>query len=153
MEGRGKVGRGREVWQQHQQQLLLWVHLLLRQVWQQQLQQHLVAAVLEQLLLLQAEEQQPVGQLAVQLASSAADSAEQQVDHLLEQGELLDQAEQVELAGLPVVAVLALLQVELARLPSADGRLPEGGKAKGIVSCIGCSFSLRSLSRETSPPD
>jgi len=119
MEGRGKVGRGREVWQQHQQQLLLKVHLLLGQVW---LQQQLVAAVLEQLLLLLAEEQQPVGQLAVQQASSAADSAEQQVDQLLE----LVQVEEVEveLAGLPVVAGLALLQVERARPPSADGRLP-----------------------------
>jgi len=82
-----------------------------------------VAAVLDQLLLLLAEEQQPVGQLAEPQASSAADSAEQQVEQLLE---LLDQVEQaeVELAGLPAVAVLALLQVERARLPSADGRLP-----------------------------
>jgi len=122
MEGRGTVGRGREVWQQHQQQLLLLVHLLLRQVRQQQLQKHLETAVLEQLLLLLAEEPQPVGQLAGLQASSAADSAEQQVDQLLE----LVQVEEVEveLAGLPVVAGLALLQVERARPPSADGRLP-----------------------------
>ena len=140
MEGRGKVGRGMEVWQQ---QLLLKVHLLLRQLWQQQ---HLVAAVLEQQQLLQAEGQQPVvGQLAVPQASSAADSAEQQVVQLLE---LLDQVEQVEVepAGLPVDAGLALLQAVRARLPSADGRLPEGGK--GYKSCIS---TLRSLSREILP--
>ena len=101
-----------------------------------------MAAVVEQLLLLQAEEQQPVEQLAVPRASSGADSAEQQVDRLLE----LDQVEQaeVELAGLPAVAVLALLQVERARLPSADGRLPERGEAHGRINTIGCSSSLKS---------
>ena len=67
--------------------------------------------------------------------SSAADSAEQQVEQLLE---LLDQVEQaeVELAGLPAVAVLALLQVERARLPSADGRLPERGEAQGRINWL-----------------
>ena len=93
-----------------------------------------MAAVLERLL--QAEGQQPAGQLAVQQASSAADSAEQQVDHLLELLDQVEQAEQVELAGLPVVAVLALLQVERARLPSADGRLPERGEAQGRINWL-----------------
>ena len=144
------MGRGREVWQQRQQQLLLKVHLLLlRQLWQLW-QQHLVAAaVLEQQQLQVAEgQQQPVGQLAVLQASSAADFAEQQVGQLLEL-ELLDQVEElveVELAGLPVGAGLALLQAERARLPSADGTLPEGGK--GYTSCIS---TLRSLYREILP--
>jgi len=87
-----------EVWQQHQQ-LLLQVHLQLKQVWQQLLQRHLGAAVLE-LLQLQAAGQQPVGQLAALRASSAEDSAVQPVDQLLE---LLDQVEEAEVepAGLP----------------------------------------------------
>jgi hypothetical protein len=100
------------------------LHLQLRQVWQKQLQQHLVAAVWE-LQLLQAEEQQPVGQLAALQASSAADSAEQPVvDHQLL--ELPDQVEEAEVgpADLPAGAGLAWPQAVRARLPSADGRLP-----------------------------
>ena len=98
-----------EVWQQ-EQQLLLQVHLQLRQVWQQLLQQHLGAAVSE-LQQLQAEGQQPVGQLAVgQLAvlqaSSAADSAVQPVDQLLELPDQVEEAE-VEPVGLPAGAELA----------------------------------------------
>ena len=110
MGGRGKVGKGMEVWQQHQQ-LLLQVHLQQRQVWQQLLQQHLVAAVWE-LLQLQAEgQQQPagqlaVGQLAVLQASSAADSAVQPVDQLLELPDQVEEAE-VEPVGLPAGAELA----------------------------------------------
>jgi len=110
MGGRGKVGKGMEVWQQ-EQQLLLQVHLQLRQVWQQLLQQHLVAAVWE-LLQLQAEgQQQPagqlaVGQLAVLQASSAADSAVQPVDQLLELPDQVEEAE-VEPVGLPAGAELA----------------------------------------------
>ena len=106
MGGRGKVGKGMEVWQQ-EQQLLLQVHLQLRQVWQQ----HLVAAVWE-LLQLQAEgQQQPagqlaVGQLAVLQASSAADSAVQPVDQLLELPDQVEEAE-VEPVGLPAGAELA----------------------------------------------
>ena len=94
-----------EVWQQ-EQQLLLQVHLQLRQVWQQLLQQHLVAAVWE-LLQLQAEgQQQPAGQLAVLQASSAADSAVQPVDQLLELPDQVEEAE-VEPVGLPAGAELA----------------------------------------------
>ena len=110
MGGRGKVGKGMEVWQQ-EQQLLLQVYLQLRQVWQQLLQQHLVAAVWE-LLQLQAEgQQQPagqlaVGQLAVLQASSAADSAVQPVDQLLELPDQVEEAE-VEPVGLPAGAELA----------------------------------------------
>ena len=110
MGGRGKVGKGMEVWRQ-EQQLLLQVHLQLRQVWQQLLQQHLVAAVWE-LLQLQAEgQQQPagqlaVGQLAVLQASSAADSAVQPVDQLLELPDQVEEAE-VEPVGLPAGAELA----------------------------------------------
>ena len=131
MEGRGKVGRGMEVWHQ-QPQLLPWeLHLQqLRQVWQQL---HLVAAVWE-LQLPQAGEQQPVGQLAVLQASFAADSAEQQpvVDHHLV--ELLDQVEEAELepAGLPAGAVLASPPAVHARPPSADGRLPVRGEDQFI---------------------
>ena len=101
MGGRGKVGKGMEVWQQHQQ-LLLQVHLQLRQVWQQ----HLGTAVWE-LLQLQAEgQQQPAGQLAVLQASSAADSAVQPVDQLLELPDQVEEAE-VEPVGLPAGAELA----------------------------------------------
>ena len=122
MGGRGKVGKGMEVWQQHQQ-LLLQVHLQLRQVWQQ----HLGTAVWE-LLQLQAEGQQPVGQLAALQASSAADSAVQPVDQLLE---LLDQVEEAEVepAGLPAAAGLALPQAVRVTPPSADGILPERREA------------------------
>jgi len=121
MGGRGKVGKGMEVWQQHQQ-LLLQVHLQLKQVWQQLLQRHLGAAVLE-LLQLQAAGQQPVGQLAALRASSAEDSAVQPVDQLLE---LLDQVEEAEVEppGLPAASGLALPQAAHATPPSADGRLP-----------------------------
>ena len=130
MEGRGKVGRGMEVWHQQPQLLLKELHLQqLRQVWQQL---HLVAAVWE-LQLPQAEEQQPAGQLAVLQASFAADSAEQPVvDHQLL--ELLDQVEEAEVepAGLPAGAVLASPPAVHARLPSADGRLPVRGEAQFI---------------------
>ena len=133
MGGRGKVGKGMEVWQQ-EQQLLLQVHLQLRQVWQQLLQQHLVAAVWE-LLQLQAEgQQQPagqlaVGQLAVLQASSAADSAVQPVDQLLELPDQVEEAE-VEPVGLPAAAGLALPPAARVMPPSADGRLPESGEAQ-----------------------
>ena len=129
MGGRGKVGKGMEVWQQHQQ-LLLQVHLQLKQVWQQLLQRHLGAAVLE-LLQLQAAGQQPVGQLAALRASSAEDSAVQPVDQLLE---LLDQVEEAEVepAGLPAASGLALPQAAHATPPSADGRPPERGEAQWI---------------------
>ena len=139
MGGRGKVGKGMEVWQQ-EQQLLLQVHLQLRQVWQQLLQQHLVAAVWE-LLQLQAEgQQQPagqlaVGQLAVLQASSAADSAVQPVDQLLELPDQVEEAE-VEPVGLPVAAGLASPQAARVTPPSADGRLPERGGAQWIRNLL-----------------
>ena len=139
MGGRGKVGKGMEVWQQ-EQQLLLQVHLQLRQVWQQLLQQHLVAAVWE-LLQLQAEgQQQPagqlaVGQLAVLQASSAADSAVQPVDQLLELPDQVEEAE-VEPVGLPVAAELASPQAARATPPSAGGRLPERGGAQWIRNLL-----------------